>query len=391
MNCVPSSTEPIPTVSVIVPTFNRAHYLVECLESLLNQTHPAKEIIVVDDGSSDGTAEVVAQFGASITYRKKTNGGKPSAVNLALTEASGDFIWLFDDDDVALPNAIELRLSTVAANPSTGFVYSGHYYGADGPDGRILRQRLYSPPLPESDDAFLLQLMCGCFISLNSALVRRELWLQLGGLDTTLLAGEDYDFLIRLSALTNPIRCDAPTFVVRQHAGLRGTAKTRYKASERERIFRSYSQLLGQKVRSSFELGDYLVPRTRGELSARQRRAALLNRIQTMANLGCISELLVDLELFIKATNSDSKPSRDELKNISTAVTRGWAYATINEEWRPFSEKCLALCKTQNGRACIRAISSGILRLARSYPSSAQIRAKQAFKSANLAILSMTF
>lgn len=121
-----------PTVSIIVPTFNRAHYLPECLDSLVAQTVAPLEIIVVDDGSEDATREVVARYNSPVIYIYKENGGKPSAVNLALQACKGDLIWLFDDDDVALPDAIEQRLEAFVKSPEAGFVYSAHYLGTDG-------------------------------------------------------------------------------------------------------------------------------------------------------------------------------------------------------------------------------------------------------------------
>lgn len=126
-------------VSVLVPTFNRENYLAECLDSLLAQSVPPLEIIVIDDGSEDGTAAVVARYGERIRYVRKENGGKPSAVNLGLSLARGDLIWIFDDDDVALPDAIETRLACLQQHPEAGFVFSPHYYGSDGPNGRIKR------------------------------------------------------------------------------------------------------------------------------------------------------------------------------------------------------------------------------------------------------------
>jgi glycosyltransferase involved in cell wall biosynthesis len=121
------------TVSVIVPTFNRAHCIGECLESLLVQTVPPLEIVVIDDGSEDGTADVLARYGDRIRYVRKENGGKPRAVNLGLSLAQGALIWIFDDDDVALPDAIERRLEVLEAKPGIGFVYGQHFIGTNGP------------------------------------------------------------------------------------------------------------------------------------------------------------------------------------------------------------------------------------------------------------------
>ena len=94
---------PDPTVSIIVPTFNRARYLPECLDSLLAQTFPATEIIDVNDSSTDDTARVIRPYLDRITYVEKENGGKSTALNLVLPGIQSDYLWIFDDDDVALP------------------------------------------------------------------------------------------------------------------------------------------------------------------------------------------------------------------------------------------------------------------------------------------------
>ena len=73
----------------------------------------------------------LSEYGERIRYVRKENGGKPSAVNVALTFVQGELVWLFDDDDVALPDAIEKRVAALASCPGAGFVYSPHYLGTD--------------------------------------------------------------------------------------------------------------------------------------------------------------------------------------------------------------------------------------------------------------------
>src|SRR5690606_24595967 len=90
-------------VSIIIPTYNRANYLKESLDSVIAQTYPNKEIIVINDGSTDETTEILQEYKHSIKYFNKENGGKSSAINLGLKKATGDYIWIFDDDDIALP------------------------------------------------------------------------------------------------------------------------------------------------------------------------------------------------------------------------------------------------------------------------------------------------
>ena len=90
-----------PSVSVIMPTFNRAGLIAESLRSLFEQTYPISEILVVDDGSTDNTSEVVAEFADRVRYVKRENGGKNAAINTGLTKVSGDLVWIMDDDDLA--------------------------------------------------------------------------------------------------------------------------------------------------------------------------------------------------------------------------------------------------------------------------------------------------
>ena len=94
-------------VTAIIPTYNRSTFLGEALASLLAQTLPPDEIVVVDDGSTDNTAEVVASISSQIVYIRQPNRGKSAALNLGLQLASNELIYIFDDDDIAAEDCIE--------------------------------------------------------------------------------------------------------------------------------------------------------------------------------------------------------------------------------------------------------------------------------------------
>jgi glycosyltransferase involved in cell wall biosynthesis len=88
-----------PKVSVVIPTYNHARYLPYALDSVINQGYPNLEVLVIDDGSNDGTAELVKPYGSKINYIYKENGGTPSALNLGLSLATGKYVcWLSADD-----------------------------------------------------------------------------------------------------------------------------------------------------------------------------------------------------------------------------------------------------------------------------------------------------
>src|SRR3989338_4269347 len=96
-----------PKITVLIPTFNRAAFLAECLDSLLSQTLPATQILVANDGSTDNTLEVLKPYRNRIDYTETPQLGKPSAINFAMDKVTGDYLWIFDDDDVCLPDALE--------------------------------------------------------------------------------------------------------------------------------------------------------------------------------------------------------------------------------------------------------------------------------------------
>lgn len=384
------STEPGPglRVSVLVPTFNRAHYLAECLDSLLAQTLPALEIIVIDDGSEDHTAEVVKRYGPRIRYRHKDNGGKPTAVNLGLSLAQGDLIWIFDDDDVALPDAIANRVAALQARPDAAFVYSTHFYGSDGLNGRIERGRLHQIPSCTGDN-FFFELMKGCFFHLATALVRADAYAKVGGFDTALLSSEDYDMQLRLARAYPGVYCPEPSFIFRQHTGARGAKAIRYGAAQRVTVFRKFDQRVGHKLRASLPLGDYLVPRVADVCASALQRPALLGRMTVMASKGCLPEMLDDLHSALALMGQDGVPAPAELQIIATAMCTGYAGDAVEDQWDDFRTLLAALPRSPAAPLAIRSLATGLFRLAKSYPAPLPVRWLRLKQASLLAIHSL--
>lgn len=375
-------------VSVLVPTFNRANYLPECLDSLLLQTMPALEIIVIDDGSQDNTAEVIERYGQRVRYVRKDNGGKPTAVNLGLSLAQGELIWIFDDDDVALPHAIASRVTALRLNPDAGFVYGPHYYGSDGPDGMIRQGRLHrlSAHDPQS---FLLELMKGCFFHLATALVRAQAYRTVGDFDTELLSSEDYDMQLRLTRSFTAAYCPEPIFIFRQHTGPRGAMAIRYAGAQRTNVFRRFDQRVGRKLRTGLALGDYLVPRLAQVGAPATQRQALLNRMTVMASKGCLPEMMEDLCQALSLLPSDGVPTAAEQHTITTAICTGYAPDAITDQWDDFRLLLAGLPRSPAGRAAIRSITAGFIRLAKGYPGPLAARWRRLTQAALVAVRSI--
>ena len=95
------------TVTVLIPTYNRADWLIESLNSILEQTRRPDEILVINDGSTDDTLARLEAYREDVQVLNQDNSGKSAALNNAIAHAKGDFIWVFDDDDIAVPDALE--------------------------------------------------------------------------------------------------------------------------------------------------------------------------------------------------------------------------------------------------------------------------------------------
>lgn len=302
--------------------------------------------------------------------------------------AKGELIWIFDDDDVALPDAIETRVACLRQNPEAGFVFTAHYYGVDGPDGRIQRGRLHDVGQHDAD-AFFFELMKGCFFHLATALVRADVYRELGGFDTELLSSEDYDMQLRLARTYKFAFSPRPTFIFRKHAGLRGANAIRYTATQRSTVFRRFDQRVGQKLRASLALGEYLVPRQVGALSIHEQRKGLMNRMEVMASKGCIPEMFEDLHLLLSSPHADGPLGADDAKRISKAMRTGYAYEACRNAWSEFMDDIHELKAYPNGKSAIRALALGIFAMAKGYPDSFRGRLEKLRVAVGLAVVSI--
>jgi len=352
------------SVSVLVPTFNRACYIEECLDSILAQTVAPAQVIVVDDGSTDSTPEILRRYAGLVTYLRKDNGGKASAVNHGLRHVSGEYVWIFDDDDMALPDSIERRLQPFAARSDVDFVYSSHILGRDGPDGRIVRGRLYElPDVPEQ--RLLVALLEGCFFEMQGVLAHRRCYEVLGWYDESFLRSQDYDMLIRMAQRFHGVAVRDATFVFRKHEGLRGPMSARHASSDRDKVWIKYERIIGKRIREELPLEAY-VPEARAELTtnSRMRREAYLQRMTIMASKGLDDEMVADLLDAIAAE------PREPLDSPAAAMCRRAIILDIIRaafRQRPggFIEPVRPLRAHRAGRDALRAFSRGMFWVAR--------------------------
>jgi SAM-dependent methyltransferase len=183
-----------PTVAVIIPCYNHASFLREAIDSVLAQTHPASEIIVVDDGSSDDPASVVENY-HDVRFMRQQNQGLSAARNIGLMAAESEKIIFLDADDRLLPEAIRSGLGCFAGSPNAGFVYGGHRRVTK--DGRPSSPELYSAVSPDP----YRDMLRGNLIGMHATVMYdKSRLMEVGGFDREVRSCEDYDIYLRMSA-----------------------------------------------------------------------------------------------------------------------------------------------------------------------------------------------
>jgi len=185
----------VPAVSVIMPAFNVAPYVGEALRSALAQTFTDFEVIVVDDGSKDGTADVVRTFEAQdprVRLVQQANRGLAGARNTALRAARGEFFALLDSDDVWEPAFLAQQLAILEARPEVDIVTGNGWY-LEGPrHGQLARP--YPDARPDPTLASIIGDEWSVFIM---SVVRRRVYTSIGAFDEEMRSNEDYDFWLR--------------------------------------------------------------------------------------------------------------------------------------------------------------------------------------------------
>ena len=194
-----------PLVSVVVPTYNYGRFIGETLDSLRAQTYAGWECLVVDDGSTDDTEEVVARAAAAdprVRYLRQPNQRQAVAKNTGLAEARGRYVQFLDADDLLEPRKLERQVEFLEATPAADIVYGGaRYFHTERPGERLYgmfgEEAPWMPELSGAGRTVLLPLIRMNIMAINAALVRREAVDDVGGFDPLLPPVEDWDFWLR--------------------------------------------------------------------------------------------------------------------------------------------------------------------------------------------------
>jgi glycosyltransferase involved in cell wall biosynthesis len=191
-----------PTVSVIIPTYNRAGMLTAAIDSVLAQDFTDFELIVVDDGSTDDTLEILTAYGSRIQVIRQRNQGVSAARNRGIAAASGRFITFLDSDDLWLPGKLTIQIDFLQNTPDALICQTEEIWVRNGVRVNPKeRHRKYSGMIFERSLAL-------CLVSPSAVMARPSLFAKFGLFDESLPACEDYDMWLRVS-------CRCPIYLIK--------------------------------------------------------------------------------------------------------------------------------------------------------------------------------
>lgn len=201
-----------------MPTYNRADLALSAIHSALKQTFTSWELIVVDDGSTDTTAEVIDPILRSnrgqIKYIKQNNGGCASARNVGIKAATGKYLCLLDSDDLFMPAKLEIQVNMLEHNPSTGFVYSDAFE-FDALTGKVWLSRVANHG---GQGNFALQHFMTNHARSGALLYRKSVLDQVGGFREDFRYNEDSHFLQEIALRATGCYSEYPSYLVRNHS-----------------------------------------------------------------------------------------------------------------------------------------------------------------------------
>ena len=232
-------------VSVVIPAYNKANLTVKVVESVLNQTYKDIEIIVVDDGSTDDTRQLICAYGDKIKYVYKKNGGACSARNVGINLASGEYIGLLDCDDLYLPEKIKLSVDFLEKHPDFGFVHSAAYFTDD--KDNILR--IFSHYKSRRTGWIGKDLLFRDFICNSTVIVRKSCFKKVGFFDESIFTPGDWDMWLRLAENYKAGYIDKPLVSYRVSSG--------YNLSHIEQMKKEEFKILDKAFLRNLDLNSY--------------------------------------------------------------------------------------------------------------------------------------
>ena len=191
-------------ISVIIPTYNRKKTLARAIQSVINQSFSPFEILIIDDGSNDGTEEWVKENFQNIKYIYKNNHGVSSARNVGIENAHGDWVAFLDSDDEWLPNKLYKQVKAIESNPEVKFFHTNEIWIRNGVRvNQMKKHKKYGGYIFE-------KCLDICRVSPSSVLIKKEVLDNIGVFDESLRVCEDYDLWLRITSKYPVVFLDEP-------------------------------------------------------------------------------------------------------------------------------------------------------------------------------------
>ena len=191
-------------ISVIIPTFNRKKILGRAIQSVINQSLQPFEVIIIDDGSNDGTKDWVKENFQDIRYIYQNNQGVSSARNKGIKYAYGDWIAFLDSDDEWLPNKLYEQVKAIGSNPEIKFFHTNEIWIRNGVRvNQMKKHKKYGGYIFE-------KCLDICKVSPSSVLIKKEIFDDVGAFDNSLRVCEDYDLWLRITSKYPVVFLDIP-------------------------------------------------------------------------------------------------------------------------------------------------------------------------------------
>jgi glycosyltransferase involved in cell wall biosynthesis len=214
-----------PLVSTIIPAYNCERYVAEAVESVLSQSYQPQEVIVVDDGSTDGTRRVLESFGSAITLIHQKNAGEPAARNTGMRRARGEFIACLDGDDLWIPGKLELQMNYFDEHPEVGLVYSDlTLFNESG----VVQESVNAWLNLSAPSGYIFpRLFAETLFGSGTVIFRKACLERTGPFDERFFVGSDYEMWLRMARFFQFGYVDRPLLKYRHHAAMatRGTGR----------------------------------------------------------------------------------------------------------------------------------------------------------------------
>jgi hypothetical protein len=303
----------------------------ECIDSILAQTRPVQEIIVVNDGSTDDTIDVIQSYGDRLTLFNKTNGGKASALNLALKHCQSDYVWICDDDDLAAPDAVKHLTNALDLNEDIDFAF-GTYQLFRNDKGNHFYSEVMTSGL-ECEPNICLRFLEEMFTYQYAMLARRSLYERVGPFREELIRAQDYDMVIRLARSFKGVHVPKVIFYMRAHDGVRGSASDVILPEDSVRRQFIYDQKIFSWVKQEFHIHEFTPTFALKWDQALAERAALLERACVFAAHAMWDDAI---DNFRQAGQSSAIPAKPEELKLAERVIKdenAWGFLFENPNW----------------------------------------------------------